>query len=122
MTDATAPARVGPAIHRFVDTGTAYDFTQSEEGPRQGLRDGDVLVITWEGVVGVFANDRPLALTEAHGHLPFAALDCNVRTMNGGRYSESVDIAERVAAELGLPLLAHLVTPADKPAGRGGKG
>lgn len=116
MTDAIASDRVGPAVHRFLDTGTAYDFTQSEESALHGLRDGDVLVISREGVVGLLANDWPLALTEARGRFQRAAPNCSVREMDGGRYSASVDVAERAAAGLGLSLLPHLAPPGVEPA------
>lgn len=107
MTDATAPAEVGPTVHRFTDTDTAYDVTQSEERHHMGIRDGDVLVVESEGVVGVLANNWPIALTAAHGQFHLAAERYNIREMNDGRYAASGDAAERVAAELGLSLLPH---------------
>lgn len=95
----------GPRVHRFDDTDTAYDITQTEEGVRRGIRDGDVLVVESESVVGVLTNAWPVALTEAHGQFHLMSERYLIREMNDGRYAASADTAERVAAELGLPLL-----------------
>lgn len=116
MADATATAQVGPTVHRFTDTDTAYDVTQSEERHRMGIRDGDVLVVESEGVVGVLANNWPIALTEAHGKFHLVAERYRIREMNGGRYAASGDSAERVAAELGLSLLPRHRAPVAAPA------
>lgn len=116
MADATATAQVGPTVHRFTDTDTAYDVTQSEERHHMGIRDGDVLVVESEGVVGVLANNWPIALTEAHGRFHLAAERYRIREMNDGRYAESGDSAERVAVELGLSLLPQHRAPVAAPA------
>lgn len=116
MTDTTAPAQAGPTVHRFTDTDTAYDIIQSEERHHMGIRDGDLLVVESEGVVGVLANNWPIALTAAHGQFHLAAERYNIREMNDGRYAASGDAAERVAAELGLSLLPHHRAPVAAPA------
>lgn len=116
MADATAPVQAGPTVYRFTDTDTAYDVTQSEERHHMGIRDGDILVVESEGVVGVLANNWPIALTEAHGQFHLAAERYNIRTMNDGRYAVSGDTAERVAAELGLPILPQHRAPVAAPA------
>lgn len=116
MADATAPVQAGPTVYRFTDTDTAYDVTQSEERHHMGIRDGDVLVVESEGVVGVLANNWPIALTAAHGQFHLAAERYSIRTMNDGRYAASGDAAERVAAELGLTVLTHHRAPVAAPA------
>jgi hypothetical protein len=52
------------AVHRFGSTGEAYDACQCDEG----IRDGDVLVVEPEGVVGV-ADTWPFAVTRETGVL-----------------------------------------------------
>lgn len=51
-------------IHLFESTGEAYDACQCDED----IKDGDVLVIESERVVGV-ADTWPFAVTVAHGNL-----------------------------------------------------
>lgn len=51
-------------IHKFESSGDAYDACQCDDG----IKDGDVLVIESEGVVGV-ADTWPFAVTVAHGEL-----------------------------------------------------
>jgi len=52
------------SIHKFESTVDAYNACQCDEGIKQG----DLLVIESEGVVGV-ADTWPYAITEAHGSL-----------------------------------------------------
>lgn len=51
-------------VHYFNSTGEAYDATQCSDE----IKDGDVLVIRSEGVVGI-ADTWPFAVTEAAGNL-----------------------------------------------------
>lgn len=115
-----APAvEESPRVHRFDDTDTAYDITQTEEGVHRGICDGDVLVVESEGVVGVLTNSWPVALTEVHGQFHLMSERYLIREMNDGRYAASADAAERVAAGLGLLLLPqHRATVAVLVAGR----
>lgn len=91
----------GPAVHRFDDTREAYDATQC----RDDIRDGDVLVVESEGVVGFLDEAWPVALTKAHGE--FHGLKTSAREHRDGRYTASAERAERIAAELGFPLAAE---------------
>lgn len=102
----------GPRVHRFDDTDTAYDITQTEERVHRGIRDGDVLVVESEGVVGVLTNAWPVALTEAHGQFHLMSERYLIREMNDGRFAASADVAERVAADLGLSLMPQHRAPA----------
>lgn len=55
----------GPRAHIFEDgTGDAYDTTQCDES----IRNGDVLVVSSEGVVGIMLEAWPTAITAEHGH------------------------------------------------------
>jgi hypothetical protein len=87
-----------PTVHRFADTREAYDATQC----RSDIRDGDVLVVAPERVVGFLDAAWPVAITEAHGE--FHVLKVPARELRGGRFVASADLAERIAAELGFPL------------------
>ncbi|MFJ1529701.1 hypothetical protein ACIOFV_14950 [Streptomyces mirabilis] len=87
-----------PKVHRFSDTSEAYDASQCSEA----IRDGDVLVVESERVVGFLDEAWPVAITEAHGE--FHGLKIPAREIKGGRYAASADLAERIAAELGIAL------------------
>ncbi|MFD7769877.1 hypothetical protein [Streptomyces sp. NPDC059787] len=91
----------GPTVHRFDDTVQAYDATQC----REDIRNGDVLVIESERVVGFLDTAWPIAITEAHGE--FHALKTPAREYHDGRFTASVELAEKVAAEHGFPLAAQ---------------
>lgn len=89
-----------PAIlaHRFEDTAEAYDATQC----RDDIRDGDVLIIEREGVVGFLRTAWPAAITAERGKLH--GVDGDPRTLDDGRYVASVEAAEQVAREHGFNL------------------
>ncbi|HZF90423.1 hypothetical protein [Streptomyces sp.] len=91
----------GPIVHRFHSTGEAYNATQC----RDHIRDGDVLVIEREQVVGFLVDAWPGAITTAHGELHTFTTD--PRTLGNGKYAASVDLAEQLARELGAPLAAE---------------
>ncbi|MFB7329091.1 hypothetical protein [Streptomyces sp. NPDC056190] len=99
-------AITAPAVHRFADTVEAYDATQC----REDIRDGDVLVVEAEGVVGFLDAAWPVAITEAHGE--FHGLKIPAREHHGGRFAASAKVAERIAAEHGFPLAAKRAQPA----------
>lgn len=88
-----------PRVHRFDETTVeAYGATQC----RDDIRDGDVLVVEAEGVVGFLDDAWPIAITQAHGE--FHGLKIPAREHKGGQYSASAERAEQIAAELGFPL------------------
>ncbi|WP_330306259.1 MULTISPECIES: hypothetical protein [unclassified Streptomyces] len=90
-----------PRVHRFDGTTAgAYDATQC----RDDIRDGDVLVVKAEGVVGFLAAAWPVAITEARGE--FHGLKVPAREYEDGRYAASAERAEQIADELGFPLAA----------------
>ncbi|MCT9003512.1 hypothetical protein [Streptomyces rhizosphaerihabitans] len=96
-----------PKVHRFDGTtAEAYDATQCCDD----IRDGDVLVVEAEGVVGFLDAAWPVAVTEAHGE--FHGLKTPAHEYKDGSCAASIDSAERIAAELGFPLAvkpAHAV-------------
>ncbi|MBK6018525.1 hypothetical protein [Streptomyces sp. MBT53] len=108
-------------VHRFDDTEEAYDATQC----RDDIRDGDVLVVEREGVVGFLRCAWPAAITAEHGELH--TVEGDPRTVDDGRYTTSVEVAEKIAGEHGfaLPstadaeaqLAAEVVTEAEAVAG-----
>ncbi|MFE5851999.1 hypothetical protein ACFQ61_02065 [Streptomyces sp. NPDC056500] len=87
-------------VHQFDSTDEAYDATQC----RDDIRDGDVLVIEPEGVVGFLRRAWPVAITAEHGDLH--TVEDDTRTLDGGRYADSAIRAERIATEHGFAL-AH---------------
>jgi len=102
-----------PKVHRFRSTGEAYDSTQC----RDDIRDGDVLVIEEERVVGFLVSAWPVAVTELHGEL-HGPLPAPAREYREGRYAESVDHAERIARDLGFLVPTPQPVPALAPAGQ----
>ncbi|MFJ3248437.1 hypothetical protein [Streptomyces sp. NPDC086782] len=95
-----------PTVHRFTDTVEAYDATQC----RDDIRDGDVLVVESERVVGFLDAAWPVAITEAHGE--FHGLKTPAREHHDGRFTASAELAERIAAEHDFPLAAPPTQPA----------
>lgn len=85
-------------VHRFDDTTEAYDATQC----RDGIRDGDVLVVESEKVVGFLVEAWPIAITEASGE--FHGLTAPVGEFKEGRYIASAERATELAGELGFPV------------------
>ena len=71
-------------VHCFETTGEAYDACQCDEG----IKDGDVLVIKSEGVVGV-ADTWPFAVTVKSGDL---------HSLKGDATEESVGAEKPVLA------------------------
>ncbi|MFG2404232.1 hypothetical protein ACGFR8_07810 [Streptomyces brevispora] len=107
VTPTEAPAPAAPAVHRFEDTRQAYDASQGD-----GMRDGDVLVIESEGVVGFLTGAWPVAITAEHGELH--ALTISAREVEDGRYATSTTTAERIAREIGAALPATAPAPLDE--------
>ncbi|MFD5788618.1 hypothetical protein ACFWH1_18595 [Streptomyces sp. NPDC127037] len=87
-----------PKVHYFVSTRDAYDETQW----REDIRDGDVLVIASEKVVGFLREAWPAALTVRHGELH--TLTVPVGEVDEGKYAESVRVAAERAGELNVAL------------------
>ncbi|WP_019548591.1 hypothetical protein [Streptomyces sulphureus] len=99
-----------PQVHRFDSTGDAYGETQWNGE----IRDGDVLVIESEGVVGILRRAWPAALTEQHGELH--TLTAPAAEIDDAKYAASVATAAEAARQLGLALeLMH--TPAEAATG-----
>ncbi|MGW3827819.1 hypothetical protein ACWEAF_37530 [Streptomyces sp. NPDC005071] len=87
-----------PPVHRFDDTSEAYDATQC----RDDIRDGDVLVVESEKVVGFLVEAWPIAITEVSGE--FHGLTVRVGEFRDGRYLASAERAIELAGELGFPV------------------
>ncbi|MFJ2882435.1 hypothetical protein [Streptomyces sp. NPDC087272] len=96
-----------PAVHRYATTREAYDAAQQD-----GVRDGDVLVVEPEGVVGFVTGSWPVAITAEHGDLHL--LTVPARSVENGHYAASADTAERIAREIGAALPAAGPTPLDE--------
>ncbi|MEW1922205.1 hypothetical protein [Streptomyces sp. NPDC088360] len=110
---AKADAGREPQVWTFYSTGEAYGACQC----REEIRDGDVLVIEREQVIGI-AGTWPFALTEAIGELH--TLKPDFRTYKDGAFVTSIPVAEREAARLGVQLTrldAAETAPADENKG-----
>ncbi|WP_369042292.1 hypothetical protein [Streptomyces sp. Midd1] len=81
-----------PVVREFSSTTDAYGACQTAED----IRDGDVLVIEAEKVVGI-AWAWPFALTENIGELHVTT--ANPRTYQDGIFAAGVDRAEQIARE-----------------------
>ncbi|MFK0106464.1 hypothetical protein [Streptomyces sp. NPDC091217] len=87
-----------PTVFRFDSTREAYDATQC----RDDIRDGDVLVVESEKVIGFLDAAWPIAITEAHGE--FHRLTTPAGQHKDGRFAVSADLAQWVAKQCGFPL------------------
>jgi hypothetical protein len=97
---ARAIAEVGPTVHRFDSTTEADAATDREE-----VADGDVLVVESERTVGFAVVVMPVAITEEHGAFRrCAGLGKPAREYSDGHYIRSVELAEKIATELGFTL------------------
>ncbi|MGV9237820.1 hypothetical protein [Streptomyces nigra] len=74
-------------VRHFDDTMTAAASTFNGAG----VRDGDVLVVTSEGVVAIVIGTAVIAITTSRGSL--TALDTSARSIRNGLYAEVVDRA-----------------------------
>ena len=52
-------------VHEYPElrSGTVYDLTQTQDS----IKDGDILVLPLEGIVGIFSDVCPIAITVEHG-------------------------------------------------------
>ncbi|MCT9105390.1 hypothetical protein [Streptomyces mirabilis] len=94
-------ANAEPNIHHFDDTTEAYNAAQC----RDDIRDGDVLVIETEKVIGI-AWTWPFALTESFGELHVTTV--NPRTYQDGIFAAGVDRGEQLAREMGWRIVPAL--------------
>jgi hypothetical protein len=81
-------------VHKFCSTGEAYDASQCDDA----IKDGDVLVVADERVVGILVEAWPVAISEATGEFHRGASEfdwAKVETVLGGTkdYSASFDKA-----------------------------
>jgi hypothetical protein len=89
----------GVATHYFDSTGEAYDESQTEDY----IKDGDVLVVESERVVGFLLKAWPTALTSAHGAFEWVPEESKqgFGEKYGRRYAASLDMARRIILERG---------------------
>lgn len=112
MTSAALPKLItSPNVHAFESTRDAYDAVNSDES----IRDGDVLVVARESVVGIAVSAWPTAITPEHGAFHTLAADVEWSCVGkrdakhegtlyalpadpGTNYTSSVELAQRVLA------------------------
>ncbi|MFJ5120848.1 hypothetical protein [Kitasatospora sp. NPDC088548] len=107
----TFPTSGVPAVHRFDSTVEAYDATQCDEE----IRDGDVLVIESERVVGFLVKAWPVSATTARGEL-HGNVTVPIEEFEGGAYVASHRAACALAAELGFEAAEPAVPEAESAA------
>lgn len=79
--------------HYFESTGEAYDASQTSDA----IRDGDILVVEAERVVGILVAAWPTAVTIAHGEFHQLGDQTSWADLEGGRYLDSATEATRLA-------------------------
>jgi hypothetical protein len=89
-----------PAVFEFPSTGEAYNASQTHDE----IRDGDVLSVPSEGVVGIMVEAWPTAISEEHGEfhtLMEGVVWTEVPRIEGGtkNYGESLALAIEVLTE-----------------------
>lgn len=91
-----------PTVHRYADSRDAYDASQTYDT----IKDGDVLVIEPESVVGILVSAWPVAVTSEPGcfhRLKFHQLDDGAWTnFDGKDYTASAALARTEMEKLGL--------------------
>lgn len=93
-------------IHEFRSTGQAYDALQCDDT----IRNGDVLVVRSERVIGIALEAWPVAITPEHGAFHTLAdptddwsdMQQGAGTKPPRDYRPDVSIARELAAELGF--------------------
>jgi len=90
-------------VHQFNSTGEAYDASQTSDH----IKDGDVLVIGREQIVGVLFEAWPCAVTDNHGAFHQLAPDTDITAIpktagSTKSYAESWRTAERIIKEAGF--------------------
>lgn len=84
-------------VFRFADTGLAYDASQCDDE----IRDGDILVVESERVVGVLVGAWPVAVTSEHGQFHTLEQGLDLADYEDGRYHGSARCADMLAAKEG---------------------
>jgi hypothetical protein len=82
-------------VHHFESTGDAYDATQCDDT----IRNGDILVIKSEGVVGI-ADTWPFAVTETSGKLHSLADGVTIETYQDGKFARSAALAAKAIQKM----------------------
>lgn len=90
----------------FESTGEAYDETQCNED----IKDGAVLVIREERVVGFLMKAWPVAVTKEYGNLHRTSEGHSPNELENGNYINSVTKACELARKYGFELQKELVS------------
>jgi hypothetical protein len=72
-------------VHYFESTGDAYDASQC----REDIKDGDILVVREEGVIGVLCKAWPVAVTKKFGKFHTFQVGTNWINYEDGKYLQS---------------------------------
>jgi len=89
----------GVRVHVFPDTVMCYNDTQV----REDIKDGDVLVVPSDEIVGILVEAWPTAITAHYGELHRFA-PWFMKTVASQRYRRSLRVALRLAGEAGWEL------------------
>lgn len=99
-----------PRVHRFPTSGEAYNASQTSDD----IRDGDVLSVPEELVVGVLIEAWPVAIGETTGefHEADPLLDWNAIKTTASDYKETQNYSE--SFRLAIDELNHICMEASK--------
>jgi hypothetical protein len=83
-------AQYAPKVHIFAyGSRDAYNLTQVEDG----IKDGDVLIVPSEGIVGIMVEAWPCALTSENGAFHRTTDGMVVSKVLGAKYNDSINLA-----------------------------
>ena len=85
----------GVTVHTFASTDKAYNESQVNDS----IKDGDVLYVPSEGVVGVLNEAWPIAVTEQAGAFHIMSGGHTIEGIEGGKYAHAAQVARQVATE-----------------------
>lgn len=104
MAQADSKISIEPGVHEFVASGAGYDETQCNDA----IKDGDVLVVPSEKVVGILYDIAyPVALTKEHGAFG-SFIDGAFPSGAFDRYGEQIAKAVEIAKREGFELIEAL--------------
>ncbi len=90
-----------PKIHFFDSTGEAYDSAMCSDE----IKDGDILIVKEERVIGVLIEAWPSAVTFDKGQFHCMAEGHDMRTTDDGKYAASHALAVKAAQDFQFTII-----------------
>ena len=95
-----------PKTHEFESTGEGYDALQCDEN----IKDGDILIVPSEKVVGIAVEAWPVAITAERGEFAQLLPGRDWSALRNGGDPKDYSLSFRLAQSLALELDAAPVT------------